>query len=121
MSGFGLTPPKSDFHHNNQGNVQIKGKDPTKIDVLCEELGNRNISLCAISEHRWKGEGSYQVNQDWMFVFSGIPETSERSMYGAGVLLNREMAHAWREADSFCEFGGGRLLRLRLRVRGRFF
>ena len=51
----------------------------------------------------------------------GIPDSSERAMYGAGVLLNLDMARAWREADSFCEFGGERLLRLRLQVRGRFF
>ena len=105
----------------NQGTLNIKGKDPTKIDALCDELSTRKVSLCAISEHRWKGEGTYQVNQDWQFVFSGIPENSEKAMYGAGVLLNREMTRAWRDADNFCEFGGGRLLRLRLKLRGRFF
>ena len=97
------------------------GKTQPKIDALCDELSNRKVSLCAISEHRWKGEWTYQVNQEWQFVFSGIPENSEKAMYGTGVLLNREMTRAWRDADNFCEFGGGRLLRLRLKLRGRFF
>ena len=103
-------------------NHEHKRERPTKIDALCDELSNRKVSLCAISEHRWKGEWTYQVNQEWQFGFSGIPENSEKAMYGAGALLNREMTRAWRDADNFCEFGGGRLLlRLRLKLRGRFF
>ena len=61
---------------------------------------------------------------EWMTLgcfFSGIEGHAEKAMQGAGILLNQEMQEAWRMADCLCEYRGGRLLRIRLRVRGRFF
>ena len=83
------------------------GKDPTKIDNLCQELSTHAISLCAVSEHRWRGQGTIRVDDDWMFIFSGIEDQAEKAMQGAGILLNQERQEAWRMADCLCEYGGG--------------
>ena len=61
---------------------------------------------------------------EWMTLgcfFSGIEGHAEKAMQGAGILLNQERQEAWRMADCLCEYGAGRLLRIRLRVKGRFF
>ena len=97
------------------------GKDPYKLDSLCPELGKHNLSLCAISEHRWRGEGTYKVDEEWLFLFSGLPMDAEKAMQGVGFLLNQQMQAAWKAADSLCECAGGRLIRIRLKIRGRFF
>ena len=90
--------------------MQIEGQDPLKIVELCDELETHNISLCAISEHRWKHRGTYSVNERWTFVFSGVLEDDAKAQKGVGFQLNQDMTRAWRAADSFCEYGGGRLL-----------
>ena len=109
------------LHVTSSGEVTIRGKDPTKIDSLCLELKTHEISLCAISEHRWRGEGQIMVDDEWLFLFSGIEAEEEKAMQGVGFLLNSEMQRAWKDADQFCEYGGGRLMRIRLCVKGRFF
>ena len=65
--------------------------------------------------------GTYAVNEKWTSVFSGIPEDEAKAQQGVGFLLNQDMARAWRAADSFCEFGGGRLLNIRYKLRNFFF
>ncbi|CAE7564241.1 CFDP2 [Symbiodinium natans] len=46
---------------------------------------------------------------------------AEKAMQGVGFLLNQQMQAAWKAADSLCECAGGRLIRIRLKIRGRFF
>ena len=106
---------------SEHGEVQIEGQDPLKIVELCDELETHNISLCAISEHRWKHGGTYSVNERWTFVFSGVLEDDAKAQKGVGFQLNQDMTRAWRAADSFCEYGGGRLLKIRLKLRNRYF
>ncbi|CAE6970006.1 unnamed protein product [Symbiodinium sp. CCMP2456] len=50
-----------------------------------------------------------------------IETEAEKAMQGVGFLLNSDMQRAWKDADQFCEYGGGRLMRIRLCVKGRFF
>ena len=102
------------------GELGIVEADPLKIHDLCGELSKRKLSLCAISEHRWKGEGTYQVDPEWMFLFSGL-ENPVKASQGVGFLLNRKMVRAWKKADELCEYGAGRLIRIWLCIRGRFF
>lgn len=109
------------LHVTTAGEVNICGKDPTKIDNLCMELKTHDISLCAISEHRWRGEGQIMVDDDWLFLFSGVDKEAAKAMQGVGFLLNKEMQKAWKDADQLCEYNGGRLLRIRLRIQGRYF
>ena len=79
------------LHVTTAGEVNFCGKDPTKIDNLCMELKTHDISLCAISEHRWRGEGQIMVDDDWLFLFSGVDKEAAKAMQGVGFLLNKEM------------------------------
>ena len=53
---------------NSEGEVVIEGKEPQKLD-LCGELDRHRLGLCAISEHRWRGQGSFRVNESWCLLF----------------------------------------------------
>ena len=97
----------------NHGDLSFRGTDVDKRDVLCELLQSHGISLCCISEHRWKGEGTI-VCGDYMYVFSGLPETAPKAMQGVAVCMNAEMHRAWRAAGQFCRYEGGRLLHVKL-------
>ena len=61
-----------------------------------------------------------KVNSDWTFVYSGVPH-ADMACKGVGFLLNRPLHRAWQAAGELCEFGGPRLLRIRILLRGRFF
>ena len=102
----------------NHGDLSFRGTDVDKPDVLCELLQSHGISLCCISEHRWKGEGAI-VCGDYMYVFSGLPETAPKAMQGVAVCMNAEMRRAWRAAGQFCRYEGGRLLHVKLLLHGR--
>ena len=110
---------KSDLEITQRGGVKIVGADPQKVGDLCGELQRKGVSLCAVSEHRWKGEGSCAIGEDWLCVYSGL-ENPKKASQGVGFLLNKDMQYAWRRADELCEYGGGRLLRIRLKINGRF-
>ena len=105
----------------SDGALSLEGKEPQKLEELCNELARHNIGLAAISEHRWKGEGVYQVNAEWKFIYSGLPLEAPKAQSGAGFLLHASLFAAWRAAGEFCEFGGARLLKLRLKIAGRLF
>lgn len=97
-----------------------EGTEPKKLQGLCTELSRQNLSLCAISEHRWKDTVRFNsVNSERTFVYSGVPRT-DMARKGVGFLLNRPLLRAWQDAGEFCGFGGARLLRTRRLLRGRF-
>ena len=102
----------------NNGDLSFRGTDVDKPDVLCELLHSHGISLCCISEHRWKGEGTI-VCGDYLYVFSGLPETAPKAMQGVAACMNAEMQRAWRAAGQFCRYEGGRLLHVKLLLHGR--
>ena len=106
-----------DFCGEN-GDLSFRGTDVDKPDVLCELLQSHGISLCCISEHRWKGEGTI-VCGDYMYVFSGLPETAPKAMQGVAVCMNAEMQRAWRAAGQLCRYEGGRLLHVKLLLHDR--
>ena len=66
------------------GQLNSQEKNHKKIDDLCTELGNHNITLAAISEHRWRGEGTYSVNEHWKFIYSGLPAHAPKAQSGVG-------------------------------------
>ena len=105
----------------DNGEIKIEGKEPQKIDELCAELQKHNLSLCAVSEHRWRDKGTYRVNDHWTFLYSGLDKSSEiRASQGVGILLNQDMLSAWRRAGELCEYRSARLLRIRLFIRNRY-
>lgn len=105
----------------DSGEIHIEGTEPQKIDDLCDELERHDLSLCAVSEHRWREAGQYRVNSKWLFLFSGLERKAEiRASQGVGFLLNQDMVKAWQQAGEVCEFGGARLIRIRLLIRGRY-
>lgn len=97
----------------DDGNVRIEGSDPEKPRVFCDTLKNAGISLCCISEVRWRGTGSIHVN-DHLILYSGLPDTDTRAEQGVGIVLDEEMQRAWKRADQFCETQGSRLMRIKL-------
>lgn len=111
----------SAIHIREDGTVKLTGKEPQKIDDLCEVLGQHNITLAAISEHRWRGEGTYTVNEHWKFVYSGLPLDAPKAQSGVGFMLHSSLWGAWRDAGEFCHAEGARLLKIRLKIAGRFF
>ena len=60
------------------GELRAEGKKPQKLHFPCDEW--HAISLCAISEHRWKEQGTVRVDDDWLLLVSGEK--------GVGSLLN---------------------------------
>ena len=111
----------SEIHIREDGTVKLTGKEPQKIDELCTELGNHNITLAAISEHRWRGEGTYSVNEHWKFIYSGLPTEAPKAQSGVGFLVHSSLWGAWRDAGEYCHAQGARLIKIRLRIAGRFF
>ena len=104
---------------NAAGLLQVEGADPTKPYRICDQLASHNISLCALSETRWKGEGSFSTNSH-LFLFSGLPVDSERSTQGVAFVLDNAMQKAWRNGGSVVASVGGRLIRIVLKIAGRF-
>ena len=111
----------SELRVRDDGSIELIGKEPQKLDNLCDELDHRNITLAAISEHRWKGDGTYRVNEDWMFVFSGLPMGAPKAISGVGFLLKGDVYKAWRNAGEYCEAVSDRVLCIRLEWKGRVF
>jgi hypothetical protein len=102
------------------GEVTLEGEEPQKINDLCSELTSFGISLCAISEHRWAGSGTFKVDDNWTLIFSGTQDDEAKGRNGVGFLLNNDMIAAWRKAGESCIFHSSRLLQIRLWIRGRY-
>ena len=95
------------------GTLRIEGSDPEKPQTFCDTLDQAGISLCCISEVRWKGEGTITVGNH-LIIYSGLPEGAPKAEQGVGIVLNNDMQLAWARADKFCEPAGSRLLRINL-------
>ena len=81
-------------HVGPSGDVTVRGTDVTDIhkpDVLCELLGVHGISLCCSSE------GTFQCGE-YLYAFSGLPDTAPKAMQGVAVCMNSAMQRAWRAA-----------------------
>ena len=105
---------------NQQGVLTVEGAIATKPGEVCEVLRTHNISLCAMSETRWKGSGSI-AQEDYVFLFSGLPETAPKSMYGVAFALNTDMQRCWKEAGSYVDYINERMIKIRLQIEGRVF
>ena len=95
---------------NQQGVLTVEGAIATKPGEVCEVLRTHNISLCAMSETRWKGSGSI-AQEDYVFLFSGLPETAPKSMYGVAFALNTDMQRCWKEAGSYVDYINERMIK----------
>ena len=84
---------------NSGGELCFEGADPTKPYQICDLLATHDISLCAMSEVRWKGQGTLCAG-DYVYLFSGLPEDAPMSLYGVATALNPDMQKAWKAAGS---------------------
>ena len=100
------------------GEVNLEGSDVDRPKLFCELLRKHNMSLCCVSEHRWRGEGTLQCG-DYLYVFSGLPADAPKAMQGVAVVMNEAMQVAWRRAGSYCINYGGRLLHIKLELQRR--
>ena len=103
---------------DGEGLLSLEGTDPELPRTFCSLLADVGISLCCISEHRWRGEGVLHLD-DHVVLFSGLPLNSTKAEQGVGIMLDKSMQLAWSAADSFCEFMGSRLMRIKLRINNR--
>ena len=98
----------------------MEGAVATKPGEVCEVLRAHHMSLCAMSETRWKGQGSIEQG-DYTFLFSGLPDTAPQSIYGVAFALNSEMQRRWKEAGSYVDFISERMIKIRLVIERRVF
>ena len=103
------------------GAVTVEGKEPQKLTDLCNELEQHGVTLCALSEIRWKGEGTYRVNKKWFLVFSGLPEDAEKGEQGVGILMQGDVYKSWKSSGEICNYAGSRLISIRLCIKKRWF
>ena len=103
---------------SSDGELRHEGSDVDRPELLCELLGKHKMSLCCISEHRWRGEGTLQCG-DFLYVFSGLPAEAPKAMQGVAILMNSEMQLTWRRAGSSCDSHGGRLIHVKLELQRR--
>ena len=101
----------------DSGQHRVEG-DVTKPEEFCRVMEEANLSLCCLSEIRWKGEGVIQIGE-FSVLFSGVEQSAPRSVQGVGIALNRHMRQAWESADCYCSYGGSRLLHIKLKLSGR--
>ena len=106
--------------HNVGGVLHIEGADPGKPYDVCDLLDKHDISLCAMSEVRWKGQGTFEA-QDFLYIFSGLPEDAPVSLHGVAFALNPKMQQAWRAAGSYVNYHSERLLEIKVRIEDRTF
>ena len=105
---------------NSGRELCFEGADPTKPYQICDLLATHDISLCAMSEVRWKGQGTLCAG-DYVYLFSGLPEDAPMSLYGVAIALNPDMQKAWKAAGSQVSYSSKRLLKIKLRIEGRIF
>ena len=101
----------------DSGELRVEG-DVTKPEEFCRVMEEANLSLCCLSEIRWKGEGVIQVGE-FSVLLSGVEPSAPRSVQGVGIALNRHVRQAWEAADCYCSYGGSRLLHIKLKLSGR--
>ena len=102
-----------------EGELRLEGSDIDRPQLLCELLLRKHrISLCCISEHRWRGEGTLQCGE-CLYMLTCLPAESPKAMQGVAVLMDSEIQVAWRRAGSYADSHGGRLLHVSLELKRR--
>ena len=102
-----------------EGELRLEGSDIDRPQLLCELLLRKHrISLCCMSEHRWRGEGTVQCGE-YLYMLSGLPAESPKAMQGVAVLKDSEIQFAWHRAGSYADSHGGRLLHVNLELKRR--
>ena len=69
--------------------LMVEG-DLEKPEEFCRIMEEANLSLCCVSELRWKGAGEVRVGTH-TFLFSGLEEAAPKSEQGVGIVLNDEI------------------------------
>ena len=100
---------------NRHGELEITGASPDKPFNLCKMFAEHNFSVMALSETRWKGEGTIQVG-DYTIIYSGLPADAPVSLQGVAFALKPSMRSAWTRAGCTVETVGSRLIRIQLLV-----
>ena len=98
----------------------MEGMDPVKPFQCLENLQEHGISLCAMSEVRWRGCGTMKANE-YLYLFSGLPLEPPVSLYGVALVLNPEMQRAWERAGCEVKYVSERLIKVKLEIEGRTF
>ena len=92
-----------------------------KAALMVHELKKYGVSIASISETKWLGKDLYDV-EGYMILHSGYPLPDDDSPMvrneGVGIVLDREMIAAWREAGEVWEAVSSRIVCARLKLAG---
>ena len=92
-----------------------------KAALMVHELKKYGVSIAGISETKWFGKDLYDV-EGYMILHSGRPLPDDDSPMvrneGVGIVLDREMTAAWREAGEVWEAVSSRIVCARLKLAG---
>ena len=105
---------------NRGGDLEFEGASPTKPFDVCSVFRKHRLVLGALSETRWKGCGTLRADE-FLFLFSGLPEEAPVSLYGVSFVLGPSMQAAWRAAGSHVVYHSERLMKIKLLIKGRVF
>ena len=105
---------------NKGGELHIGGADPTKPYDICSKLKKHHIGLCALSEVRWRGTGTFRAGEH-LYLFSGVPIDMVRPVGGVAFVLDTDMQVAWRAAGSVVRYHSPRLISIKLHLGQRTF
>ena len=100
-------------------NVRSLG-NPTKQnsrlrDVL-HTMNEKHIQVLALSEVRWPGNGSLQINEN-LILYSGLPtQQPDNRRSGVAIALGEEAIKAWKAMGAECDPISDRLLKARFKI-----
>ena len=98
-----------------RGHVEVIGQGLGKENVICQELENKGIALCALSEVRWKGQGEYQYG-DYTLVYTGRED--DLSQEGVAIALNPVIAQARKDTGKQVQHTSSRVMSIRFALGG---
>ena len=58
---------------------------------------------------------------EFLFLYSGLPEEAPVSLHGVSFVLGPDMQAAWRAAGSHVVYHNERLMKIQLLIKGRYF
>ena len=92
-----------------------------KAALMVHDLKKYGVSIAGISENKWFGKDLYDV-EGYMILHSGrpLPEYDSPMVWneGVGIVLDREITAAWREAGEVWEAVSSRIICARLKLAG---
>ena len=109
-----------------RGEIDVIGGGLGKEEMLCNELERKGISICALSEVRWAGQGEYK-HGDYLFLYSGKKETANpgrgkhASQQGVAIVINKVIAQAWKDSGSQVSYIDERMMSIRGKIGGDTF